>query len=639
MHIIFFTLAIIGLGFLIFIHELGHYFIAKRAGMRIQVFSIGFGKPFYSWTKNGVRWQFCYCLLGGYVKIAGMQKEGRTPPHKVKGGFYSKRPSSRIAVAFAGPLVNIIFAFLIFCVIFAIGGRKKSFAEYTQLIGELDPKSALYEKGVRAGDQIDSFDGKPYSGIRDMQYVMVQTPTTPIDVKGQHIDYSDQMRKPFNYHVLPYHDPRVFDQDIYTLGIYTPASYLIYNAEKAPIPDEAPIAKSGIQSGDRIIWAGGERIFSSNQLEKIINEPVALLSIQRSSQNMLVRVPIFSISAIRTSSAFKGELDDWAHASNLKGRLGEFKFIPYQVSSSATVERALPYIDEMAEQQSMWVGESALQPGDRILSVNGVNIQTSTQLIDNLQKRQVQVIVKRNSLSKPINWKLADAQFEHAIDQNALSEITTALARGNRLESSGDIALLKPITPIPYKDFPVSETQKKKMERAQELNQEKIENIDDEQARAEAQKMLDAYTGRLMLGVQLLDQAVIYNPTPWKLFDDTLDDMGRTFIGLFSGTLSPKYVAGPVGIVQILHRSMGLGIPEALFWLALISLNLGILNLLPIPPFDGGHIVFSLIEGVSGKRISQKAMDRIAIAFLILIAAFALYVTYNDVFRLVGKFF
>ena len=128
--------AVFGLSFLIFIHELGHYFVAKWAGMKIEVFSIGMGKPIVSWKKNGVKWQICYLLLGGYVKIAGMEGENGKEPHQIRNGFYSKKPLPRIAVAAAGPAVNIVFALLVFAGIYFYGGQEKPFSQYTKLAGK-----------------------------------------------------------------------------------------------------------------------------------------------------------------------------------------------------------------------------------------------------------------------------------------------------------------------------------------------------------------------------------------------------------------------------------------------------------------------------------------------------------------------
>ena len=109
-NVIYILLALLGLSFLIFIHELGHYFVAKKVGMKIEVFSIGFGKALFSWKRNGVKWQVGILPFGGYVKIAGMEKKGNQEPYEIKDGFFGKKPVDRIKVAISGPLVNFIFA-------------------------------------------------------------------------------------------------------------------------------------------------------------------------------------------------------------------------------------------------------------------------------------------------------------------------------------------------------------------------------------------------------------------------------------------------------------------------------------------------------------------------------------------------
>src|SRR5690348_8655641 len=99
--------------------------------MRVETFSIGFGHPIYTWERDGVQWRICWLLFGGYVKIAGMQKEGSREPYEIPEGFYSKRPWARIQVSLAGPLVNIAFAFLAFAALWVSGGRDKPFSEFT----------------------------------------------------------------------------------------------------------------------------------------------------------------------------------------------------------------------------------------------------------------------------------------------------------------------------------------------------------------------------------------------------------------------------------------------------------------------------------------------------------------------------
>lgn len=97
--IAYLLLAALGLGFLIFIHELAHYLMAVRVGMKVEAFSIGFGAAIYKWERKGVEWRIGWMPFGGYVKIAGEKKEANVEPNEVTGGFFSKKPIDRIKVA------------------------------------------------------------------------------------------------------------------------------------------------------------------------------------------------------------------------------------------------------------------------------------------------------------------------------------------------------------------------------------------------------------------------------------------------------------------------------------------------------------------------------------------------------------
>src|SRR5882757_1486298 len=104
--LLYLLLAILGLGFLIFIHELGHYWMARRVGMRVETFAIGFGRPIFSWMHDGTKWQIGWLPFGGYVKIAGVESDPNVDLYSISDGFYGKGPWARIKVAFMGPLVN-----------------------------------------------------------------------------------------------------------------------------------------------------------------------------------------------------------------------------------------------------------------------------------------------------------------------------------------------------------------------------------------------------------------------------------------------------------------------------------------------------------------------------------------------------
>jgi regulator of sigma E protease len=157
------------------------------------------------------------------------------------------------------------------------------------------------------------------------------------------------------------------------------------------------------------------------------------------------------------------------------------------------------------------------------------------------------------------------------------------------------------------------------------------------QKREASLKILEQAEKTAKLGIVLEDRAVIYNPNPFQQFVDAMNDAWRTMKGLFSGLLSPKYVSGPVGIVTVIQYGWMHGVKEAFFWIGVISLNLGIMNLLPLPVLDGGHILFSLWEMIFKKKINARMMERLVIPFVGLLVVFFLFVTYHDIARLFGK--
>ena len=273
--LLYIVLAILALSFLIFIHELGHYYMAKRVGMKVETFAIGFGRPIYSWIKDGVKWQIGWILFGGYVKIAGQDLENENNPYEVPGGFFSKTPWDRIKVAFMGPFVNLIFALLVFSLLWVDGGRQKNFSEFTSKIGWIDPKSELYQYGVRPGDEITSYNNQKFDGAKDHLY-MPMTSTDQIVVQGNKVDYISGSKTPFEHVVKIYPHPAAMEKGVTTSGILQSASYVIYNklpqGGENPLPEGSPLQGSGIEYGDRVVWVDGEMIFSVPQLNHILND-------------------------------------------------------------------------------------------------------------------------------------------------------------------------------------------------------------------------------------------------------------------------------------------------------------------------------------------------------------------------------
>lgn len=641
---LYLILAAFGLGLLIFIHELGHYWMARREGMIVEAFSIGFGKPFYSWTRDGVKWQLCYLPFGGFVRIAGMEKKGALEPHEIPDGFYGKKPWSRIKVALAGPLINILFAFLAFCALWVLGGRSKSFSDYTHLVGSVDHTSSAYTAGIRPGDAIQQINDKPFRNFQDFLYAAILEDTPPV-IQGYEIDYLKQMREPFIYQ-FDFPNKAPFRDRLQSL-VYTfrPASYLIYN-ERASIAldNNSPMLGSGIENGDRLLWVDGEIMFSQDQLVQTINEPKALLTVQRGNTTFLARVPRVTIADLRLNRDERSELEDWQHAAQIRGKIQDLFFIPYNLTNDCVVENAYSYLNaETIEQKPSPSKRSALemplQSGDQIIAVDGMRVNSAYEMIELLQQRHIQIIVKKENSNALVSWKEADKAFVADIRWDDLDRMVESIGTSSPIETLGNLQLLKPVVPKPLTQLSIPSEKRAELEEIAEEQRKEVQKIKDPEQQARAMQILEQQHNKLRLGIAMMNRQVQYNPSPFVLFGDVFRETWKTLVALFTGTITPKHMSGPVGIVQVMHYSWGQGFKEALFWLGMISMNLGILNLLPIPVLDGGHICFSLWEWITGKPIKSKTMERLILPFVILLIALFIYLTYNDLSRLFKGWF
>lgn len=638
LHLIF---AFIALGVLIFVHELGHYLVAVKVGMKVEVFSIGFGRPIASWMRGDVRWQIGWMPFGGYVKITGMEF-GKDQKENAEGGFFTKTPFDRLKVAIAGPLANLLLALIIFSIIWISGGRDKPFSEYTNRVGYVDPSSEVYKEGLRPGDILKSFNDKPYSGTKDLFYAAMFT-DGPIALSGFKVDEKNHQEEAFNYSIKPYQMPGALE-GIKTVGILGSARYLNYfplpDGTENPLPKGSPMENSGLKYGDRIVWADGAVIYSLEQLSNLINESKALLTVERKGKVFLARVPRVAVSELKISYDQRGELSDWQYAGGIKGRINSLYFIPYNVTSDLVVEADVPFID--SEVKKTFFGypyltsyDTSLVEGDKIIAIDSLPISHGSDLLKNLQTKKVAIIVQRGlKETKPALWYNADHNFNNKEYLESINELVTQFTSVNPKKEYKDFAFLNPVEPKKIQNFSFDEEQKALFEKQIADQKKKIDEISDPAKRSKAQAAFEESQNKLMLGIYLQDVAVNYNPNPFVLFANVFAETWQTLVALFSGYLNPKWLSGPVGIVQVMQHGLSIGINEALFWVAAISINLGFLNLLPIPVLDGGYIVLCLVEMISGKKIKAKTMERIILPFMVLLIGFIIFVTYWDLLRL-----
>jgi regulator of sigma E protease len=171
---------------LVFVHELGHYWVARRCGVRIEVFSIGFGRELLGWTdKAGTRWKISVLPLGGYVKMFGEGAysgggEGGQPltPEERKVSFSNKSLAARAAIVFAGPAANYVFAIAVLAALYMAIGQPYTPAS----VGTVVEGSVAEAAGLQPGDEFVSIDGTSVSRFRDLQQIIGLHPEEPLDV-------------------------------------------------------------------------------------------------------------------------------------------------------------------------------------------------------------------------------------------------------------------------------------------------------------------------------------------------------------------------------------------------------------------------------------------------------------------------
>lgn len=160
---------IVTLGILVTIHEYGHYWVARRCGVKVLRFSVGFGKILWSRTdKNGTEFAIAAIPLGGYVKMLD-EREGPVPEELVDQAFNGKTVWQRMAIVLAGPLANILFAIFAYWIMFMVG-----VTQVKPIIGELDENGLAASVGMPSGQQITAVDGTTVGGWQDVNYQLLK---------------------------------------------------------------------------------------------------------------------------------------------------------------------------------------------------------------------------------------------------------------------------------------------------------------------------------------------------------------------------------------------------------------------------------------------------------------------------------
>lgn len=676
---------ILGFGFLIFVHELGHFAVAKWVGIRATQFAIGFGHALVSYRKGlGLRvggtekqyitraveelekdgvsfeglddhkrnqlimekadalglgeteYRLNWMPLGGYVKMLGQEDMDPTAQSDDPRAFNRKSVGARAAVISAGVIMNLIFGLIFFIICFQMGVafngpvvgdvRQLSPAATTFATGHENDPAYM---GLRPGDVITQANGKP---VQDMTEIKI---ATALGKKGRAVDLVVQREgepSPLRFEVVPKPDRQ--QEMLLSAGIFPG-----YTLDVAAMNTESSLYEAGVRPDMRITAVDGKPIETYGQyaaaFDAAAGRSVTVSLTDPDGQTL--DVPVEPRAAFRTS-VDRIALAGLTPATRITA-VGE---------------------DTPAE-------EAGVQENDLIARIDSTEWPDSRevlQLIGEAEKTGIALVVQRDGRQidlgqvKPKSGLFAKNKgrvgiaLAPAFDAMVIGQVTpeSPLADAN-LPGGSVVTQVNGEAVSSWADFQralsqleTTDDQPTTVNLAVRVNlgEQPTEQIEVTFTADQLQLVrLAGWAPPGEIGVANLMtelkadgpvEATMIGAVKTKQF---IQQTYITLLRLFQGSIGVKNLRGPVGIVDEGSKVAQQGMAYYLFFLGLISVNLAVLNFLPIPIVDGGLMVFLIIEKLKGSPASPKVQTAVALVGLVGLACVFLYVTFNDISRLV----
>ena len=238
------VVVVLVLGLMIFVHELGHFLAAKAFGVRVLVFSLGFGKRLLHWTRGDTDYRISALPFGGYVKMAGddPSAERRGDPEE----FLSKPRWQRFVIVVMGPTMNVLLAVLLLAGLYRFHYQKPAFEEQPARLGDVDADSPASQIGLEPGDLVVRLDGLQHPTWEDFEEKILTTvgEAMPLEVERD--------GKTLNLALTP----RAQGPDrVGDAGLYPYAPGVIEKVETG-----LPASQAGLLPGDEIAGIGGHKV-------------------------------------------------------------------------------------------------------------------------------------------------------------------------------------------------------------------------------------------------------------------------------------------------------------------------------------------------------------------------------------------
>ena len=609
-------------------------------------------------------WDTEYCIglipFGGYVKMLGQEDTGAAEVSDDPRSFMNKPISIRIAVVAAGVIFNAISAFLIFMIVFLAGMQLPP-----AVIGDVRPNSPAERAGLRGGDRIIQIADKGGKYI-DFTNIILESALSdkgqPIDIVVRHPDKTTE-----ELSIISEAPPG--SNSMRSFGI-SPADSRVIAKFKKPEDIRQLYETTGLRGGDVVTAFNGIAVEDSWQLKQLLYsayKPTCELEVRRTDaitgkeSTVTVELPLYA-SHVR-DNFMTGY--DFTGVYSMIPRL-KIVSVPDKTKPESRRQRLLTWVWKNILRKPVYTSESGLEVGDVIMKIADTDVPTYNELLSLTKKHE--------------NRKMAITVLRK--DAKGREETVTLTVTPTKRPGSDRVTL--GIVLALDTEHPVIATTMAPKEGVEPLNiprgaiitfvdGEKVSNFYDvigiikrnRGQRISLDYRIGSDGGGTGLNIPAEDDYITvetdfvtvvpenYVSTPAVIFepykefykaDNPAQAIGMslrkthmlieqtylTLKQLVKRNVSPKALAGPVGIISISYKIASYSIPDYIYFLGLISAIIAVMNLLPLPIVDGGVIILLIIEKLRGKALSEKVQEIVSYAGLVIILALFVWLTFND---------
>jgi regulator of sigma E protease len=638
----------LGLGLVIFVHELGHFAVAKWCDVNVERFSIGFGPILFSRKWGETEYALSAIPFGGYVKMLGQDD---IDPSQLTSDEIARDPRSytaksvgqRMAIISAGVTMNIITGLMFFAVAFSQGIRRPD-----SEVGSVHIGMPAWEQGVRPGDRLIEINGNRIYDFTDLVR-NVALSSGPIALKGLRPDgtkYSATIepKKPKD------------GKPVRQIGVGPAYSLTIAGLSRKDDDPQAALvpglpaaaAQPGFERDDQVRRVGSQEVDQYSDLETLLVEHRA------------------------------EPLDFYVHRKGLGDELVKVTVAP-QPFRTLGLQMDIGKI--VAVRPGSPAARAGLLVGDKIIRVAGKEIGDALDPEEFAERRgePVDVEVSREIQgSEPVTKLLTITpeesppwrelpQFPHApLSITSIGAAFHLIPTVYSLETDGPahkagIGKKDSVTSVEYilrEDAP--EDIYEDVPRVVEIGDDnwafafwqlqtlpvarvklKVKSPDSTLKELEVTPVADAdWYVPDDRGILFLSKSVTLKGAGigdslalgWRHTRNGVSDIYLTLRGLTTGDVSPTSFHGPIGIAKFAYDSAGSSFSEFVLFLGIISVNLAVINFLPIPVLDGGHMVFLAWEAIVRRRPSEKVVIAATYCGFALVVSLMIFVIYLDIF-------